>query len=110
MSEKRGFTGKLIFDFNPTAVLEIQYNGEDVWYRVTAETFRSFDGKRRYTQPAYAQKGIATVPMDVIEYDGPVYIWGTNTKAIKENLGKTISSPKLESMLKASSQALSKGW
>lgn len=93
MGEKRGFTGKLIFDFNPTAVLEIQYNGEDTWYRVTAETFRSFDGKRRSTQPSYAEKGTWDVPMDVTEYDGPVYIYRTNTQAPKQNLGKTITEP-----------------
>ena len=93
MAEKRGFTGKLIFDFNPTAVLEIQYNGEDAWYRVTAETFRSFDGKQRYTEPAYAQRGIMSVPMNVTEYDGPVYIYKTNTQAPKQNLGKTITEP-----------------
>lgn len=66
MSEKRGNTGKLIYDFNVAGNLEVQIG--DMWCRVTARDFRSFNGGRR----------ISEVP-----YDGPLYMFATNTK-VKE--------------------------
>jgi hypothetical protein len=68
MSEKRGNTGKLIYDFNVSANLEVQV--EDTWYRVTARDFRSFNGVRR----------IFEVP-----YEGPLYVFATNIKVTELN-------------------------
>ncbi len=66
MSEKKGNTGKLIYDFNVAANLEVQVG--EMWCRVTARDFRSFNGSRR----------IFDVP-----YEGPIYMFATNT-VIKE--------------------------
>ena len=62
MSEKRGFTGQLHYDFDTSNNLEIKL-GSGVWYRVTSRDFRSFNGPRR----------INNVP-----YSGPLYLHGTN--------------------------------
>jgi len=61
MAEKRGNTGKLHYDFNTAANLEVEFDG--VWYRTTAREFRSFNGSRRI----YGE-----------QYSGPVYLFGTN--------------------------------
>ena len=66
MSEKRGNTGKLIYDFNVAANLEVQVG--DMWCRVTARDFRSFNGARRVSE---------------VPYSGPLYMFATNTK-VKE--------------------------
>ena len=66
MSEKRGNTGKLIYDFNVAANLEVQIG--DMWCRVTARDFRSFNGARRVSE---------------VPYSGPLYMFATNTK-VKE--------------------------
>ena len=68
MSEKRGNTGKLIYDFNVAANLEVQVG--DMWCRVTARDFRSFNGARR----------VSDVP-----YNGPLYMFATNTKVTESN-------------------------
>jgi hypothetical protein len=62
MAEKRGHTGKLKYDFNQANNLEIQMG--ETWYRVTPRDFRSFNAPRRITE---------------IEYNGPIYLWDTNT-------------------------------
>jgi len=61
MSEKRGNTGKLIYDFDVSANLEVQI--EETWYRVTARDFRSFNGVRRINE---------------IKYEGLLYMHSTN--------------------------------
>lgn len=104
MGEKRGFTGKLKFEFNPLALLEIQFNDDDRWFRVSAEYFRAFDGKRRISEPSITVKGVAEVPMNVYEYKGPVYIWGTNTKVVERNTGKVVTGPEYEAHGAASKQ------
>jgi hypothetical protein len=68
MSEKRGNTGKLIYDFNVAANLEVQV--DETWYRVGAREFRSFNGGRR----------VSDVP-----YNGPLYMFATNTKVTESN-------------------------
>lgn len=102
MGEKRGNTGKLKFDFDPLDLLEIQFNDHDKWYRVTAEYFRSFDGKRRITYPTEVLRRIAQVEMKTEEFEGNLYYWGTNNIAPKLGTGKTVSSPNLERILEAS--------
>jgi len=79
MSEKRGNTGKLKYDFPTEGVLEVQIN--EKWYRVTSRSFRSFEGLRRITRPLN-QPGIGDSFTDVKTtteaYNGPVYLLGTN--------------------------------
>jgi len=48
MSEKKGFTGQLFYDFNTAACLEVQLN--DNWHRVTGREFRSFNLPRRISE------------------------------------------------------------
>ncbi len=69
MSEKKGFTGQLKYDFETAANLEV-YLPESTysWYRVTSREFRSFNGKRRINNKPY---------------DGPVYLFATNKRANK---------------------------
>jgi hypothetical protein len=69
MAEKRGNTIKLIYDFDTARCLEVKKN--DKWYRVTANTFRSYGGERRivnYTQDSISYEN----------YTGGVYYNGTN--------------------------------
>jgi len=72
MAEKRGWTDKSIYDFNPSAFLEILLNEQ--WFRVTCEDFRSFDGPRRITHWKDREKICS-------DYYGPVYFHRTNKKA-----------------------------
>ncbi len=84
MSEKRGLTEKIKFDFNTAGVLEIQ-SADGIWYRVTAKTFRSYDGPRRITEPEFTQKSNPSVPMRTYVYEGPVYFSESNRVATKQN-------------------------
>lgn len=69
MSEKKGLTVKMSYDFETAANLEV-YLPESTygWYRVTSREFRSFNGKRRINNKLY---------------NGPVYLFGTNKRANK---------------------------
>ena len=75
MSEKRGQTEKIKFEFNTAGVLEIQY-ATGGWGRVTAVTFRAYDGPRRITEPQFTEKSNPHVPMRTYLYEGPVYYSG----------------------------------
>ena len=66
-AEKRGFTGKLDYDFPTHGVCEVQL-ANDEWYRVTERDFRSFDGPRRYTIPDYTLHKAMDVPMTTKKY------------------------------------------
>lgn len=107
MAEKTGGTGKMKFDFITHAVCEVQIKG--IWYRTTAQEFRSFDGKRQLTlperQPAQGAlheflKG-SPLKMITTEYNGPVFMYGSNleverlnTETIVRDLNlKTVSKP-----------------
>ena len=81
MSEKRGHTVKLVYDFNTARCCEIEYR-PGKWNRVTAREFRSFDGNRRILN--------VDDPDNVFyeEYLGPVYLFGTNVKTITNNLNQ----------------------
>jgi hypothetical protein len=99
MSEKKGNTGKLNFNFDPSSILEVQFNSDDKWFRVTAEYFRSFDGKRRIGKWGY----VNSFPyFDVQDYCGPLYIWGTNILSQKLHLGKIVTSKEYENFLETS--------
>jgi hypothetical protein len=72
MSEKRGNTGSLEYLFNTSACLEVQLpNGG--WYRITCREFRSHTYPRRISQ-LKGKEYITEI------YEGPVYLYGTNTK------------------------------
>jgi hypothetical protein len=68
--EKKGYTEKIKYDFNTAQGLEVEVDG--VFYRTTANDFRSWGGRRRTlnvkdrTNPVYE------------EYFGPVYYLNTN--------------------------------
>jgi hypothetical protein len=91
MAEKKGFTGKLYYDFPTQKCLEVKLpNGK--WYRVTPNEFRSYDTERRF--------GVGD---DHQPYDGSVYYYGTNKIAPKENTCKIIYSiqhPRREAVLR----------
>lgn len=76
MAEKRGFTGKLQYDFNTAWVCEVQMNGK--WYRVIERDFRSFNGPRRITRPLPAELGNVHTGTETFDYEGPYYYWNTN--------------------------------
>ena len=95
MAEKRGFTGKLEYDFNTAGVLEVCI--KDTWYRTTGREFRSFDGPRRISepikQPGKDIKSYSDVKFRTYDYDGPVYLYATNEIINKKNLGTVIKLP-----------------
>ena len=71
---KRGNTGKLIYPFKLNSCLEVKLeNG--TWARVTERSFRSFAGERRISY-LNTENQYVTEP-----FDGPVYLYGTNTLA-----------------------------
>ena len=92
MTEKRGDLVKLSYDFDTTALLEVKMNGN--WYRATSKRFRSFDGERKITapvsQPGHGIEGFKNIEFNVIEYEGPVFVFGTNTKVPFKGTGKYI--------------------
>ena len=94
MAEKRGLTGKLVYDFNTAAVCEVCIKGN--WYRTTAREFRSFDGSRRLTQPlkpvALGEDVVNTV-MHTTEYNGAVYVMQTNNEVIRMNTETIVTNP-----------------
>lgn len=79
---KRGEIEKLEFPFNTAGALEVYMPELGNWYRVTAKDFRSFDGKRRITAPTTTVRGNTDIPTVTEEYNGPVYLWGTNTEVL----------------------------
>jgi hypothetical protein len=96
MSEKRGFTGKLQYDFNTAAVCEVCIKGN--WYRTTAREFRSFDGQRRLTQPAKPvglRDSVIDVEMVTTQYDGPVYVLQTNDEVVRMDTETIVTNPYL---------------
>lgn len=82
MGEKTGHIEKITYEFNTAGVMEVFLKG--IWRRTTAREFRSFDGQRRITEPTKTELGNVLVPMRITEYDGPVYMFGTNKKVEKK--------------------------
>ena len=101
MAEKRGHTEKLVYEFPTHALLEVQIKGK--WYSVTSREFRSFDSKRRYSQPEYqpkqGQTDLEGIPYLTYEYDGPLYMYGTNKAVYKTFNEKMVNSPYYEDMM-----------
>ena len=87
MGEKRGNTGKLLYDFNTAWVCEVQFNNGK-WYRAIERDFRSFNGPRRLTIPNPAVLGRFDVGSETCEYKGPYYYWNSNTQYNTEEYPK----------------------
>tara|TARA_B110000908_G_C9902742_1_gene291801 strand:+ start:51 stop:365 length:315 start_codon:yes stop_codon:yes gene_type:complete len=100
MGEKRGNTAKLIYDFNTAGVMEVLL--KDIWRRTTCKEFRSFDGKRRITEPTAIQHGKVDMPMRTYEYDGPTYVYDTNMEIERKNNGQLITSQSYDQGMKMS--------
>ena len=96
MGEKTGNTAKLIYDFNTSGVCEVCIKGN--WYRTTAREFRSFDGKRRITEPI-KQPGIGESFSDIkfktYDYNGPVYVLQTNLEVIRMDTETIVTNPEM---------------
>ena len=96
MAEKTGHTAKKLYDFNTSGVLEVCI--KDNWYRVTSNEFRSFDGKRRITEPI-KQPGIGDsmfdVPMHTYDYNGPVQIVQSNVEVIRMDTETIVTNPEM---------------
>jgi len=90
MAEKTGHLVKLQYDFNTAGVLEVFMKG--TWHRATSREFRSFDGKRRITEPTMTELGNVVVPMRTYDYNGPVYMFGTNNEVKTINEEKIVTS------------------
>jgi hypothetical protein len=84
MGEKRGNTVKIKFEFNASALLEVQFKSGD-WFRVTPSQFRAYDGPRRITEPTETGLRIIHATMRTYDYEGPLYITGTNKEVAKTN-------------------------
>ena len=76
MAEKTGNLIKLTYDFESSRCCEVSINGE-VWARVTAREFRSWNGYRRILNIDNPDKAFYE------EYKGPVYYYGTNRRIKK---------------------------
>ena len=98
MSEKKGHLVRLEYDFDTAGVLEIWMPKLEGWYRVTSSQFRSYDGRRRITTPIKPQgKGeIYNVPMRTDEYNGPVFMLGTNNYVPYKGTHTYVESEKSE--------------
>ena len=93
MSEKQGNTEKPDYPFNTSANLEVFIPNLNRWHRVTCNDFRSWDGKRRITETINVRhKEITNIPSKTIDYDGPLYAYGTNRKVIKQNINNIVES------------------
>ena len=94
MGEKRGFTGKLTYDFEVSALLEVQTD-RGTWARVTARDFRSWDGPRRITVNYMDESTKTSVLGEPQPYHGPLYIYGTNTQVEYHESFKPISGERI---------------
>ena len=102
MAEKRGHTEKLNYPFNSAGLLEVYM--KDTWYRATGKEFRSFNGPRRITEPTKVELGNVDVPMRTYDYNGPVYMFGTNKEVPYTGVGKIVESEYWNAMIKSSQE------
>jgi len=75
MSEKKGLTVKMKYDFETASNLEIYLPKNKDWYRVTSRQFRSWTGQRRINNEVYS---------------GPVYLFETNKRVNRSKAKKNI--------------------
>lgn len=73
MAEKKGHTIKLKFPFPEHRCCEVYVNGLERYHRVTPNEFRSWVGPRRILNVDDPSNAFYE------DYDGPVYLFGTNT-------------------------------
>ena len=96
MSEKKGMTGKIIRDFPDSAVYEVQ-DGDGNWARVTGNTFRSFDGPRRYTyfpiQPNLGFSNKEELKSITREHYGKVFMFMTNKEVDQLDSRQVVYDP-----------------
>ena len=78
MSEKRGQTEKLKYDFNTARAVYVK-RGEK-YSRITERDFRSYNGDRWIFENVNGE-------YQYTPYHGPLYYWNTN-KICKEPIGK----------------------
>jgi hypothetical protein len=79
MSEKKGFTGKMKYDFDTSKCCEIEWK-PGRWGRVTSREFRSFNGNRRILNVSDPSNSFYEY------YEGPIYFYGTNNKVPENEL------------------------
>jgi hypothetical protein len=79
MSEKRGLTGKLHYDFNTAKAVYVKIESGKL-VRVTERSFRSYYGERFIYQQVDGE-------WEYTPYDGPLYFHDTNRKC-KNPIGK----------------------
>lgn len=97
MAEKRGDTGKLLYDFPTHGVLEVCVKG--TFYRTTSKEFRSFDGDRRITMPKRQPsigEDFTKIEMHTFDYSGPVFMYGTNKKVPFKGTETIIKVPEVK--------------
>ena len=80
MSEKKGNTVKLKYDFPSQRCCEVYIPNLEDWYRVTPKVFRSWCGQRRILHlEEDPRKNIAT-KAEYKDYNGPTYLYDSNKK------------------------------
>jgi len=79
MSEKRGLTGKLLYDFNTAKAVYVK-NKDGRFVRVTERDFRSYNGERFILERVDGE-------LQHVPYKGPIYYHNTNRKC-KEPIGE----------------------
>ena len=79
MSEKKGHTVKLKFDFPEQLCCEVYVPNLEDWFRTTSNEFRSWVGKRRILK-FEGKLGSEERTSYYEEYNGPTYLFGTNKK------------------------------
>jgi hypothetical protein len=80
MTEKRGQTIKLKYPFPSANCCEVFVPGMDDWHRVTVNEFRSWVGQRRILHLEGDIRSNTTLKSEYREYNGPVFLFGTNQK------------------------------
>ena len=80
MSEKKGNTVKLKYDFPSQRCCEVYIPNLEDLYRVTPKVFRSWCGQRRILHlEEDPRKNIAT-KAEYKDYNGPTYLYDSNKK------------------------------
>ena len=79
MSEKRGLTGKLLYDFNTAKAVYVK-NKDGRFVRVTERDFRSYNGDRWIFEKVNDE-------WQYTPYNGPLYFHNTNRKC-KQPVGE----------------------
>lgn len=80
MSEKKGNTIKLHYDFPTQRCCEVYVPNLEGWYRVTCKEFRSWVGKRRILYISDDSKLKRDIKSEYRDYDGPTYLFDSNKK------------------------------